>query len=399
MFGITKRPKRLDKELPLIKYHGFFRKQINMFQGVALIVGLTIGAGVLGIPYAVAKVGLLIGLGYIVGLGILMIGLNLMVGEIAVRTKGNLQLSGLSKKYLGNWGEVIMTTIKFTAVAGVMVIYIIGEGQTLSALFGGSAYAWSLIFFLTGSCLIYVGLKSIRVIDFVLSLGILFVVVLIAGFSAPHLHLANYQYVNFARLLLPYGVILFAYHGGSAVIEAHTILANRNKTFKYTIIIAGIISIITYSLFAFVVLGVSGVHTTEIATIGLGNQVGSYMLIFGNVFAVMAMATSFLTIGLSTRDSLTWDYKIPTQVSALVTCMVPLVVFLLGLRQFIMAINIVGGIFISLEMLLIILIYWKAKQKGDLDPGKYKLHHTLLLAILLIFALAVGAMYSVLKLF
>ena len=386
-------------ELPLIQHQGIFHRQINMFQGVALIVGLTIGAGVLGIPYAIAKVGLLVGLLYIVGLGILMIGLNLLIGEIAVRTKGDLQMVGLARKYLGKYGEWVMMVVKYISVAGVMVVYIIGEGEILSALFGGSSFNWSLIFFFVGLILIYLGIKTIKTVDFFLSLGILAVVLLIAAFSIPHLEFNNFKFFNLAELLLPYGVVLFAFNGGAAVIEAHSILANNNKTFKLTIVIAGIISIITYAIFTIVVLGVTGVNTTEIATIGLGNELGKSMLIFGNVFAILAMATSFLTMGLSTRDSLVWDYKIPVKAAALLVSLIPLVVFLLGLRQFIMAINIVGGVFVSLEMILIIFIYWRAKRKGDLDPGKYQLHHTLLLAALLLIALIIGAIYSILKLF
>jgi hypothetical protein len=59
----------------------------------------------------------------------------------------------------------------------------------------------------------------------------------------------------------------------------------------------------------------------------------------------------------------------------------------------------VGGVFISLTMFLVILIYWRAKQKGDLPVGKYRLHHTTLLIALLVLALTGGALYSIIKLF
>ena len=74
-------------------------------------------------------------------------------------------------------------------------------------------------------------------------------------------------------------------------------------------------------------------------------------------------------------------------------------IFLLGVRHFIVAIDIVGGVFISLEMLLMLLIYWRAKQRKDWEPGKYRLHHTTFLAIVLLLALSIGAVYSVIKLF
>jgi len=395
----NKRPKRLDEQLSLVKYQGIFRRKLTMFQGVALIVSVTIGAGVLGVPYAISKVGIGLGLVYIIGLGILMTGLNLLIGGITVRTRGNLQLVGLANKYLGRVGEVLMIILKYVSGVGILVIYIIGVGKTAAVFLNGSEVTWSLIFFAVGSLLIFNGMRSIKVVDFFLSIVILAVVLLIASFGASSIDLLNFEYNNFSNFLLPYGVILFAFHGGAAIPEVHSILSNRKKTFKSAIIIAGIISITTYLLFTLVVLGVTGKDTTEIATIGLGQAVGPVMLIFGNIFAILAMGTSFLTVGLSLRDSLVWDHKIKETLAALLVCVVPLIVFLLGLRQFIMAIDIVGGIFISLEMLMVIIIYWRAKQIGDLKPGKYRLHHTLLLAVLLILALVVGVIYSVVKLF
>ena len=150
---------------------------------------------------------------------------------------------------------------------------------------------------------------------------------------------------------------------------------------------------------AVVVLGVTGAETTEIATIGLGNKIGSTVFWFGNIFAALAMATSFITNSLLFRDSLRWDYRLPSWKASLLVCGVPFVLYLFGLRSFIMAIDLIGGVFFSTEMLLIILIYWQAKRKGDLPVGPYKLHHTWLLVALLILLLAVGGVYSVVKLF
>jgi len=395
----SKKPERLDDQLDLVKYQGFFRRKITMFQGVALIVSATIGAGVLGIPYAVSKVGLLVGMLYIFLLGVLIIGYNLLIGAIAVRTKGDLQMVGLSRKYLGKFGEAIMIVLKYISGGGVLVIYIIGVGYTLSVLLGGTAFMWSIIFIIVGFLIINRGIKTIKVVDFFLSLIILLIILIIAGLSATYVDMANFSHINLSQLLLPYGVILFAFNGSAAVLEAHSILANKQKTFKRTIIIAGLVNISAYALFTLVVLGVTGLETTEIATIGLGDKIGPIMLLFGNVFAVLAMGTSFLNSGLALRDSLVWDYKMNEKLAVALICIFPTIIFLLGLRQFISAISIVGGIFISLEMLIIIIIYWRAKQIGDIKPSKYKLHHTLLLVVLLIAALLVGAAYSIINLF
>ncbi len=389
----------LKERFPLVQYQGIFRRQINVLEGVALIVSSTIGAGVLSLPYAIARVGVVVGLAYIIGIGMLMMGLNLLVGEIAVRTQGNMQFVGLARKYLGPFGQWLMTVIVYVVVVGVMVIYMIGEGRVLAQFFGGSEFIWSIVFFCFGSIFIYLGLKTVKLLDFILSLLVLAVILLITSFILPHAQIVNYQYNNLASLFLPYGIVLFAYSGMSSVLEAHSLLANHKQTFKKVIIISGIIVMLAYGLFTFAVLGATGQNTTEIATIGLGKEIGPIMTVLGNIFSLLVLATGFLMVGLSTKDSLCWDYKLSSGTATALVCGLPLLVFLLGLRQFVMVIDIIGGVFLSLEMIIILLIYWRAKEKGDLKPGRYRLHHTVILMMLLALALSIGAVYSIVKLF
>jgi amino acid permease len=211
--------------------------------------------------------------------------------------------------------------------------------------------------------------------------------------------MANLLHVDFSDLLFPYGVILFAFGSSGSVVETHRILKDSEVNFKKAIIIAGVICLLVYVAFALAVLGVTGTATSEIATIGLASSVSRVFFIFGNLFAALAMGTSFLVGGLSLKHSLSWDYKVPRLLSAVLVCVIPMVIFLLGLRGFITAIDIVGGVFMSLEMLVIILIYWRAKRTGDIEPSKYHLDHIYLLAAVLVLVFAVGAVNSVVKLF
>jgi len=242
-------------------------------------------------------------------------------------------------------------------------------------------------------------MRTIKVIEFVLTLAILAVVLLIVMWSAPYVEWSHISYHNPAYIFFPYGVILFAFSGSAAVPEAHSILAHKDLEFKKAIMYAAIITTVVYSLFAFITVGVTGAQTTEIATVGLGQKLGPWMFVLGNVFAVLAMATSFLMTALALRDSMAWDFKVKQSLSNVLVLGLPLLVFVLGIRQFIAAIDFVGGVLISAQLLLIILIYLRAKQMGHLEKSKYNLHNTLWLVLLLVLAFSVGALYSVFKLF
>ena len=391
---------RLDKELSVAPLHGIFRRRISLFQAIALITSGTIGAGILGMPYAIARIGVPLGVAYIIGIGFLMMAMNLLVGEIAARTGVEAQLPGLAKRYLGVWGERAMTLLGYTLLFGVLVVYIIGEGESLSALLGGSSFQWSIIFFIIASILVTVGMRTVKVVEFFLSLGILAIVLIIALLSAPYIELPHVTYFDFADILFPYGVILFAFYGTSAIPEAHALLKNRDVDFKKAIVIASLVVMAVYLLFSLVTIWVTGPATTEIATIGLGEELGSIVHVLGNLFAIFAMGTGFLMAGLALRDSLRWDYKVSPVVSSAIVCGVPFIVFILGLRSFIIAIDIMGGVFISIEMLLTLLIYWKAKKSGMLiKKSGYKLRHSVPLIAILVVALLAGSVYSVIKLF
>jgi len=395
-----KKYKRLDEESSeIINIKGIFHKKISLFQAVFLIVGGTIGAGVLSIPYAVSKVGLIVGISYIIVLGLLMIGLNLLLGEVSAETKGDYQLVGLTYKYLGKIGGRVMTFLSYIMLIGVLTIYIIGEGEVLSSIFGGTSFFWSIIFFVLFGTLVAIGIRGVKTVNFFISLSILLVILIIVFLSSPHIDIENIGFSNFSYLLFPYGIILFAFHGTTSVPEARFLLKKRDLDLKKAIIISGLISITAYALFAFAVVGVTGQETTEIATIGLGHQLGKILFLFGNLFAILAMAGSFLIAGVSLKDSLSWDYKIPTWLANVFVLGLPLLIFLLGMREFIAMIDLVGGVFISIEMILVLLIYKKAKQTGALDSPEYDLRHTLLLGIILLIVLTIGGIYSVAKLF
>src|SRR3989339_1430069 len=102
---------QIVEEKQLALHQGVYKPIASVADAIFMITGMTIGAGILGIPYVVAQVGLKIGLLYILVLGAVMLALNLMLGDIAVRTKEKLQICGLAGKYLGNWAKQLLNVI------------------------------------------------------------------------------------------------------------------------------------------------------------------------------------------------------------------------------------------------------------------------------------------------
>jgi len=215
----------------------------------------------------------------------------------------------------------------------------------------------------------------------------------ICGLSLPHVNIANLQSFNLENVFLPYGVVLFAFVGASAIPGMREELKENKQLMKKAIIIGSLIPFFVYLLFMMVVVGVTGAGTTEIATIGLGKVIGQHMILLGNLFVIFAMATSFFILGLALKWMLHYDYKMNKTVSWAIACFAPFLIFLAGARSFINVIALTGAIAGGVEGILIVLMAKRAKTKGEQTPP-YEVYLSWLVAAIIIAVFAFGIIYQ-----
>lgn len=385
--------------MPIVLHQGVYKERASTSEAVFVITGMTIGAGVLGLPYVIARSGLVIGLIMIAVWGLVMLLLNLMLGDIAVRTKTNFQIAGLAGKYVGRWAKNLLSVIIIFSGFGALLAYIIGEGQALAAIFGGPPMWWSVFFWSLGAFFVWQGLQTVKRLERILSLAVIILIAGLSIFLLPQMKPANIAFTDLTNFFLPFGVILFALHATPSIAEAHAILPGSEKRFKKAIIIGTLIPIVIYLLFTLAVVGFFGINTTELATIGLGQAFGRPVVILANVFAVMAMATCFMGMGVALKQHFTWDLKVSRHTAEFTVVAVPIMLFLFGFRSFVQVLDLVGGLFIGLESLLIVVICYMARKKGDLDASRYGLKNFWLVAIPVIIFFLAATVYSVFRFF
>ena len=78
-------------------------KTITPKEGLAILIGTQVGAGVLGLPYAASKVGLIPALGILTGAMLLMLFTALIVLKLSVEMRG-AQMSTIARRTLGRIG-------------------------------------------------------------------------------------------------------------------------------------------------------------------------------------------------------------------------------------------------------------------------------------------------------
>ena len=137
-------------------------KKMIFIESVAILIGTIIGAGILAIPFVMAKAGFLTGLLVLAVVAVMMVVINLIIGEITLASSKLHQLPGYAEKYLGKWGKWSMFYTMLFVLYGALLAYIIGEGQVLTALFDGNVTVNSLLFFAVGAFLVYLGLNIVK---------------------------------------------------------------------------------------------------------------------------------------------------------------------------------------------------------------------------------------------
>jgi len=335
---------------------------------VAVLSGTIIGVGFFSLPYITLKVGIWVMLAYLFVLGGLVALIHYLFGKVAVKTPDFLRLPGYAQLHLGKWGKGTALTSTIIGLLGALLAYLIVGGEFLSSLlgpiFGGSSLLYSLLYFVIGFLIIFFGIKIISKIEF-WGMALFFVVLAVMFLKGfPHIRIDNFFLKSDISLFfLPYGPILFSLWGASIIPEVEEMLGEKKELLKKIIPVSLLIPILVYILFILLILGITGASTTDSALTGLKDFLGPGLFNLGIVLGLLATFTSFVSIGLTLKNIFSFDLKINKHVSLAITCFVPLLLFLIGIKSFIPVISFVGGITIGIDGILILLMYNKISQR------------------------------------
>lgn len=364
---------------------------------VSIMVGTAIGAGIFGLPYVASKSGFVFTFALIIILGVITLIVNLMYGEVTLRTKKKSNIAGYAGKYLGKNGKKIATLINLFSLYSAMLAYIIVGGIFLnllfSAYFGGNEFVYGAVMFLLISAGIYLGLKLIGLIEFLMSALLLLTMILIITRGIPFVSIDNLLSYDFSQSFFSFGVVLFALGALSAIPELEQVIIKKQERIKSAIIAGTAIPAVAYLLFTAVVLGVSGSNTSKEGISGLGLVLGDGIVVLGLIFGILAIATSYLVIGINLKEIFWYDYNFSEKKAWALACLVPFIIFALGLRDFITVVNVAGSIAGGLVGILIIIIFYRAKKTGDAKPA-YEIKVPIALSVFMVFIYLLGIAYQ-----
>lgn len=361
---------------------------------VGVLVGNAIGAGIFGLPYVAAQTGLVPTMLLLVLVAGLCLVSNLMFGEITLRTRESCRLVRHAEIYLGRRAKHFTLLITFLSFYASLLVYMIMGGTFLFNLvgpfLGGTITSYAVAFWLVTSCIVYLNLNFFSFIESWLTLFMLVLFVAIIILGAPVIDLANWQTFDTGKLFLPYGALLFSLGSMTVIPNMEHIITARRWRIKPAIIWGTVLYVLVHAVFIAIVVGVSGAGTTPEAFAGLSGRFGGGIVALGLVVGFLAVFTSHLTTALALKEILTYDYKIPHLGAWFSTVMVPIVVLLLGLNDFITVMDYAGAIAGGFCGIIVTVIFYVAKRRGnDRPPFEFNFSKTLASAMIGLYLLGV----------
>jgi len=347
-------------------------------KATSIIIGTIVGVGIFGLPYAISRVGFLIGIPLLIILSGAILCLHYLYGEVVLRTRRKQRLVGYAKKYLGNKGKMIATLSVVFGLLGSQLAYLIVGGKFLHFIsrniLGENLLIYVILFLVVGSLVILKDSTAIANVEFLMSIFLISVILLIFFAALPQIKSQHFATIEPSNTFLAYGVILFSLSGVVAIPEAIEYLKKkRRKQYKRVIGIGTLLPHLLYVFFIVAVVGLAGQNVSESAITNLEGFLGKNIVITGAIFGLVAVITSFITLGSALMKMLWYDYHLPKILSWLIISVAPLVLFIVGFRNFITVIGAVGAVMGGINGILIISIYQQAKKKGDNKKPGYSI--------------------------
>ncbi|MEK7607111.1 MAG: aromatic amino acid transport family protein [Patescibacteria group bacterium] len=343
----------------------------------ATMVGMIVGVGIFGVPYVTVQAGFFMGVFWMLLLGGVTLLMSLFYSEVVFATPGRHRLVGYAWYHLGPFGMAAAALFNILSFWGAQVAYIIVGGQflftLLSPIFGGDALLYHLGFFAVMAVLIAGKVSVFKRAELVMAGCLIALIAVISLWAVPRVDWRNLTAsVDFVRFLAPYGVILFALGGASAVPGMIDIVGRRRGVVRRAIILGSLISLALTILFTSAIVAVTGHSTTPEVVAGLQGVPGSFAVVLAVIaFGVFAIASSYLVLGVNLKEVFQYDLRFPPVFAWIFAVGVPALFFLFGTTDFISVIDYSGALFGGIEALLILLMFLLLARRGKAMGGSF----------------------------
>lgn len=336
------------------------KRRISPIEALAILIGTLVGAGVLGLPYAASKTGLIPALFILLGVMLLMLFTSFIVLKLSA-DRGGSQMSTIAQNKLGNAGGWIMYLSIMIMGFGAFLAYVSGMGSILTNLFGINEIIGAILFWALASTVIYSGLEASGKTEVIMNLLLLVLFIGVTIMLLPHAKIENALYVDLGGVASMIGVVIFAFGFHTVIPDVYRGLGSYEKT-KKVIILAFLIPTLIYAVFMIIFLMAFGKNTPQVATQGLESIYQELGTIVGNALPLIAITTSYIGLGIAQQSNSKEFLKLKKPLAWALTAVPPFIVYLAGVRNFADVLSFAGNTGNLMAFIILPLLIWSINK-------------------------------------
>lgn len=335
---------------------------------MSLLTGTVIGAGIFSLPFIFRNLGFLTGLVYLFVFAFIYYLTHKRYAEVLISDKEGHHFIYFTKKLLGKWWNSISFLVVLGGLVLAMTVYLTLAPEFISLITAGDRMTFVLLFWAVGSVAVFFNAKWLGLSEMAGILGIVVITLVIFAFSFNTSLNVSYfsSQIQWSDFILPFGPLLFAFAGRSAVPKMvdfyHKTKKENRFSLKTAALLGTFLPIVVYIIFVVGVLkiipevpadSVSGFH---------GLPAG--FIYFTGIVGVLTLITSYLLIGSNVFDILRTDIFKSSFWAGTFVIFLPVIFFLVGFRNFFNVLGLAGGVFLAMESIIVHLMWYKIKRRG-----------------------------------
>lgn len=369
----------------------------KMIGGVLLIVGTSIGAGMLALPIVTASSGFISSSLLLAVFWAIMAFSSFLVLEVNLWFPPRNNMITMARATLGKTGEIITWLSYILLLYSILAAYISGGSSLFSGLFsltGIHAPKWvsSVLFVIVFGYIVYRGITPLDYVNRALmtaKLGTLFALIFIAF---PYVDVPKLTVGNPLMLTSTVMVMVASFAFTIIIPSLRSYYGGDVKKLRLTLLIGSLIPLGCYLLWDFAILGClpqEGEHGLQ-AILHRGGSVtemtqslsyylnNSYITTFSSLFTTICVLTSFLGVSLGLSDFLSDGLKIQKAgqgnvIVSLLTFIPPLAIVLFYPSIFVKAVSYAGFFCVILMIFLPAAMAWSGRYHKQLaKAGDYQ---------------------------
>ncbi|QDP72248.1 tryptophan/tyrosine permease [Legionella israelensis] len=383
--------------------------------GLLLIVGTSIGGGMLALPVSTAAVGFANSIVFLFLCWLVMTAGALLVLEVNLRLPAGSNMISMAKSTLGLPGQVIAWMTYLFLLYTLLAAYISGGSDVFNGLLHKInvhlSDAWAAVLFTAlFGLIVYSGIRSVDYVNRGLMFGKFGVYLLLVIIISPHV---SPKFLTGGSSLAITGslmILVTSFGFASIVPSLREYFEDDVRALRKAILLGSLIPLTCYILWDAVIMGVVArdgqygllaLMQSEHATSGLSDALShavrsnSISAFFG-VFSSVCMLTAFLGVSLGLFDFLADGLKLGKsgqqgKFTLALTFLPPLLLVLVKPGIYLQALSYAGICCVILLLLLPTIMAWRGRKTctGEVMPmipgGNLSLSLLMLIAVFLLF--------------